>query len=781
VTPDVGAARSGEADTAGAEPVAEPDPESATETLAEPLTAEAWWADPQRRRLVAGRQLGCGVEHAHRGGRRRHRLRLPVARTGPAAGQTGDRGDGLLDPLEVGVVLLLGLRLDDHLGLVDHLGGVHRRDVLDGAVGDQHVGRQRDRGDDAATADVGTQLDLEAVLLGQPADHEQAHPAGGVDGDLATGLERLVGLGQGVARHAQTRVDDLDLDLAVVLGRLDHHRGARRRVGQRVVDELGHEVDDVRGGAAGDHPVGGGVDPDALVVLHLGDGRVDDVGDAELLEARGPAGGAAEDDQALRRTTHPGGQVVEGEQLLQALGVLLVLLQGLDEGQLLVDQRGVAAREGHEHGADLRPQMGLAGRQVDRLAVHVVDRAGQLTELLVGVDRDRGDLVGLLAVADPADGLGQLLVGHLVGAGPQLAQRLDQRAGDHQGQGQRGEQGQQDDRAVGEGARLRRGRLVGEAGLDLGDQALAQLVVAGEVLGCGTQVGRLLGGGLSQAGAVGGDQVVQPPADDAVRLDALQGLALDAELGGEPDGVEQRRGVLRGAGDEQLLLDQREARVERLDQRLRPRVGRAGGVQRGVDQLHGVAGHVAELDGGGRGDAGARPVLELVAGLEQLVDVPLLQRREVRGGGGPLQVRGGGVVGLAGAGLVVPVQPVGERGGQRQALGGVEVGDGGAEDGRVLLVGGVVAGRGQLGGHTHAAEDGSQDDRQRQHRDDLAPHRPFGHPEGREHARGGLLSAWGGILALAKFRHWCSRDSSPTLTPDRGQRWSGTGSPALPR
>jgi len=46
VTPDFGADRNREADTAVAEPVAEPDPESATETLAEPLTAEAWWADP---------------------------------------------------------------------------------------------------------------------------------------------------------------------------------------------------------------------------------------------------------------------------------------------------------------------------------------------------------------------------------------------------------------------------------------------------------------------------------------------------------------------------------------------------------------------------------------------------------------------------------------------------------------------------------------------------------------------------------------------------------------
>ena len=138
-----------------------------------------------------------------------------------------------------------------------------------------------------------------------------------------------------------------------------------------------------------DHPVGRGVDADALVVLDLGDRGVDHVGDAELLEARRAARRTAEDHQALGRPAHAGGEVVEAEQLLEALRVLLVLLQRLDQRELLVDQGGVAARQRHEHGADLRPQLGLTGRQVDRLPVHVVDGAGQLAELLLGVHVDR--------------------------------------------------------------------------------------------------------------------------------------------------------------------------------------------------------------------------------------------------------------------------------------------------------------------------------------------------------------------------------------------------------
>ena len=204
---------------------------------------------------------------------------------------------------------------------------------------------------------------------------------------------------------------------------LDRDRAARRRVGQGVVDELRHQVDDVGRRAPDDHPVGGGVDAHPLVVLDLGDRGVDDVRDAELLEAGRPARSATEDHQALGRPPHAGGQVVEAEQLLEALRVFLVLLQRLDQRELLVDQRGVAARQGDEHGADLRPQVGLAGRQVDGLLVHVVDGAGELPELLVAVHGDRGDLVGLLAAPDPGDGLGQLLVGDLEGTGAHLAQR----------------------------------------------------------------------------------------------------------------------------------------------------------------------------------------------------------------------------------------------------------------------------------------------------------------------------------------------------------------------
>ena len=128
------------------------------------------------------------------------------------------------------------------------------------------------------------------------------------------------------------------------------------------------------------------------------------------------------------------GEVVEPEQALEPPRVLLVLLQRLDEAELLVDQRGVAARQGDEHLADLRPQAGLAGRQRDRLPVQVVDRAGQLADLLVRGDVDRRDLAGVLAGTDPGDRLGELLVGDVACALAHPADRVEQQPGDEEGQ-----------------------------------------------------------------------------------------------------------------------------------------------------------------------------------------------------------------------------------------------------------------------------------------------------------------------------------------------------------
>ena len=146
---------------------------------------------------------------------------------------------------------------------------------------------------------------------------------------------------------------------------------------------------------------------DALVVLDTRGRRLQGVGHREVLLAAGARGCVGEDQQAVRRTTHARRQVVQPEETLEPGRILLVLLERLDEPELLVDQRGVAARQGHEHVTDLGPQLGLTGRQSHRLPVQVVDGPGQLAHFLVRRDVDRHDPAGVLTGADLRDRLGE--------------------------------------------------------------------------------------------------------------------------------------------------------------------------------------------------------------------------------------------------------------------------------------------------------------------------------------------------------------------------------------
>ena len=92
------------------------------------------------------------------------------------------------------------------------------------------------------------QPDDQPVLLREPPDHEQTHVPGGVRGDLAAGLQPHVGDPQIGFGHAEPDVADLDDQPAVagVHGRHPHLRD-RRRVAQRVVQQLGEQVHEVAG------------------------------------------------------------------------------------------------------------------------------------------------------------------------------------------------------------------------------------------------------------------------------------------------------------------------------------------------------------------------------------------------------------------------------------------------------------------------------------------------------------------------------------------------------
>ena len=120
------------------------------------------------------------------------------------------------------------------------------------------------------------QPDHQPVLLGEPADHEQTHMTRGVGSHLATGLQAGVGDPQIGFGHAEPDVADLDDQPAVsgVHGRHPHLRD-RRRVAQRVVQQLGEQVHEIACHRSDDLAVGHRRGDDAGVVLDLGGGRVD--------------------------------------------------------------------------------------------------------------------------------------------------------------------------------------------------------------------------------------------------------------------------------------------------------------------------------------------------------------------------------------------------------------------------------------------------------------------------------------------------------------------------
>ena len=79
-------------------------------------------------------------------------------------------------------------------------------------------------------------------------------------------------------------------------------------------------------------------------------------------------------------------------RLAEPLGVLLALLQIVDEVDLPFHQGLGAAGQVDEHGVDVPAQRRLVGGQPDRLLVHLVEGARHLPDLVGGVHVDGHDL-----------------------------------------------------------------------------------------------------------------------------------------------------------------------------------------------------------------------------------------------------------------------------------------------------------------------------------------------------------------------------------------------------
>ena len=100
--------------------------------------------------------------------------------------------------------------------------------------------------------------------------------------------------------------------------------------------------------------------------------------------------GAGQHEQRLGVAAHAGGEVVELEEVVELVGVLLVRLELVDELDLAVEERLVAAGQVDEDVADaLAEQDGLLLGHLDGHLLDRVEGVGQLADLVLRVDVDR--------------------------------------------------------------------------------------------------------------------------------------------------------------------------------------------------------------------------------------------------------------------------------------------------------------------------------------------------------------------------------------------------------
>ena len=224
-----------------------------------------------------------------------------------------------------------------------------------------------------------------AEAVGEPADDEVAEePGGGGEEGLLAGAGEagvrtfLVGFG-----HADAVVDDSEA-VRVVLGvvpavHLD--RFGRWREGQPVLHEFGEQVGDIGDGVPAYPHRLHGRDQDPPVLLHLGDGGLDDfqaVGGCRRGPRRVLSG---QDQQAFGVAPHTGGEVVELEELGEGVRVEFLPFQAGDEAELAAYEVLVAAAEIGERFGGVAAQAGLLGGQVEGGVFHLVQGRRDLGDL----------------------------------------------------------------------------------------------------------------------------------------------------------------------------------------------------------------------------------------------------------------------------------------------------------------------------------------------------------------------------------------------------------------
>ena len=256
-----------------------------------------------------------------------------------------------------------------------------------GGVDEQHV-RHPDGHQRAVAVLSPGELDPCTEPVRDPTDHEQTQSLRAEHVAGRGGANLLVRLLQLVRGHPEALVLDGHQDVLVVHARADVDRGARLGEHRCVLQDLSEHVRGRQRDVPEHQRVGRQVELDALVVLDLRGRGPDHVGDRQRVTEPTTGVDAGEHQERLRVAAHPGCEVVEPEQVGEGLRVLLRTLEGVDEGQLPVQQDLVTPRHVDEHLRDGGTQRSLLPRHLDRGLVHLVERGRELADLVTGVDRD---------------------------------------------------------------------------------------------------------------------------------------------------------------------------------------------------------------------------------------------------------------------------------------------------------------------------------------------------------------------------------------------------------
>ncbi len=308
--------------------------------------------------------------------------------------------------------------------------------------------------------------------------------------------EPQVGVEEGVGRHAEAAVVDLQGETVGDALAHDLHGGVRRREHRGVLQEFGHEVGEVGDGRSGDGDAGQPADLDALVVLDLRDGGPDHVHELDGLAPRRLDGAAPE------RMTRPSAcrrmRVVRwSRRNRSASSSVSSVRRSMVSSRVSCSCSSTWLRRARLTNTSETPARSSACLTAASTAARwrVFSALADLAHLVLVVLQARhlGLHVHLFARREAAHHAGQADTGRLVGVQAQLPEIADEGAADAYGQEEREQQGDQAESAghdhLGDGVH--------------GDRVDPVLVAVGGVVVQGAEfVEHAAGGGVP---ALGGD------------------------------------------------------------------------------------------------------------------------------------------------------------------------------------------------------------------------------------------------------------------------------------